>query len=116
MNTQAQDEKAALISINTTTSAISFNTFTLLNEVELSGFHIQYAWHCSKRSAASRSFVVVEQQFFGAIGGGAMPMTVSRHFSERLSLVSMPSLQRLGVENLASRYHLIYIEIQSSNL
>ena len=38
-----------------------------VNEVESSGFRIQYAWPCSKRSAASRSFVVVERQFFGAI-------------------------------------------------
>ena len=70
---RTQDKKAALISINITTSVISFNSLTLLNEVESSGFHIQCAWHCSKRSAASQSFVVVERQFFGAIGGEAPP-------------------------------------------
>jgi len=37
---RTQGKKAALISINTTTSAITFNSFTLLNEVESTGFRI----------------------------------------------------------------------------
>ena len=59
--------------------------------------------------------------------------TVSRHFFERLGLVSIPSLQslglgldartsrsHLGLETLTSRSHLgflrlVYIELQSSN-
>jgi len=93
---RTQDKKAALISINATTSAISFNSLTLLNEVKSSGFRIQYAWHYSKRSAASRPFVVVERQFFGAIGGrAAAPAPPSKYaHGYNMWINSVPCLKK----------------------